>query len=334
MSHNPSAPYPNPINHLYDKRYKEAYSTFIKQNSAPKAEPEKPPVPPKPKPQPDPAYAQGQYQAASAAWPYMNPYATMPRAYAAQYQQQANRNMPTIPEQTPLPNSAPRLRRSSSADNLVDANTSSGEKIRVRVVSNSTPDGVDPQGNTGHRSGQPPKRSILKSNTESINQPGSEVMRQIYAPAGTPIGQDTLQELFQVVKQERPESSGTPVAERIIIIDRRGAATPDDKLNLSGQDRLRTFEIRAVPTPSTPTTPPSPAPAPLPAPETTPSAVPNAHQMVQPAYAIRPTNMFPSASVQYQVPKMYASAPNNVYAQQTPYANRTAAFYPYMYYRY
>ncbi|CAF0740601.1 unnamed protein product [Adineta steineri] len=32
VSHNPESPYPNPINHLYDKRYKEAYSTFIKQN--------------------------------------------------------------------------------------------------------------------------------------------------------------------------------------------------------------------------------------------------------------------------------------------------------------
>ncbi|UJR28237.1 hypothetical protein I4U23_009487 [Adineta vaga] len=39
VSHNPAAPYPNPINHLYDKRYKEAYSTFIKQNQPPPSTP-------------------------------------------------------------------------------------------------------------------------------------------------------------------------------------------------------------------------------------------------------------------------------------------------------
>ena len=32
VSHNAISPYPNPINHLYDQRYKQAYSTFIKQN--------------------------------------------------------------------------------------------------------------------------------------------------------------------------------------------------------------------------------------------------------------------------------------------------------------
>ncbi|CAF0921539.1 unnamed protein product [Didymodactylos carnosus] len=54
VSHNPSAPYPNPINHLYDKRYKDAYSTFIKQPSSRETvapttptSPPPPPLPPK-----------------------------------------------------------------------------------------------------------------------------------------------------------------------------------------------------------------------------------------------------------------------------------------------
>src|ERR1700722_17327825 len=45
VSHNPAAPYPNPINHLYDKRYKEAYSTFIKQSSSSPSTPSQPKTP-------------------------------------------------------------------------------------------------------------------------------------------------------------------------------------------------------------------------------------------------------------------------------------------------
>jgi hypothetical protein len=117
VSHNPASPYPNPINHLYDKRYKEAYSTFIKQNqaaaaaasSSQKTEPSNPSTPASPsssKPTANPntptypAYSQGQQQSnqqpphpagflpelreqQAANWQYMNPYATMPRSHAA-----------------------------------------------------------------------------------------------------------------------------------------------------------------------------------------------------------------------------------------------------------
>jgi hypothetical protein len=73
VSHNPESPYPNPINHLYDKRYKEAYSTFYKPNQAAastsqKPEPSSPASPSAPQPKPSsnsssyPTHSQGQQQ--------------------------------------------------------------------------------------------------------------------------------------------------------------------------------------------------------------------------------------------------------------------------------
>ncbi|CAF0896934.1 unnamed protein product [Rotaria sordida] len=150
VSHNPSAPYPNPINHLYDKRYKEAYSTFIKQKQPPPPPPPPPepstptspiaPFPSKPTRNPEnPShgnYPQGQYQQQSnkqtqqsgnvfptshqpphIGWSYMNPYATMPRSHAAYYQQQVSKPMQTVKEHSST-NNIPKIRRSSTGEDL------------------------------------------------------------------------------------------------------------------------------------------------------------------------------------------------------------------------
>ncbi|CAF0929506.1 unnamed protein product [Rotaria sp. Silwood1] len=150
VSHNPSAPYPKPINHLYDKRYKEAYSTFIKQSqSTPptsrRAEPSTStaptaPFPSKPTTNPQPPsygnYPQGQYQQQLSketeqsanvipnsrqpppgGWSYMNPYATMPRSHAAHYQQQASKLTQPTNEHSPN-NTTPRIRRSSTGEDI------------------------------------------------------------------------------------------------------------------------------------------------------------------------------------------------------------------------
>ena len=81
VSHNPNSPYPNPINHLYDKRYKEAYSTFIKQNqpapsTSQKNEPSTPTSPTSAQP---------------AINPNSSPYTTYPQS---QLQQQTSKQAP------------------------------------------------------------------------------------------------------------------------------------------------------------------------------------------------------------------------------------------------
>jgi hypothetical protein len=147
VSHNPAAPYPNPINHLYDKRYKEAYSTFIKQNqpapsTSQKNEPSTSASPSSTQPtiNPNPpshtTYQQSQFQRQPnkqppqssgtvplfhqqpiGGWQYINPYATMPRSHAAHYQQQAAKLMQPIHEQ-PSTDNTQSIRRSSTGEDI------------------------------------------------------------------------------------------------------------------------------------------------------------------------------------------------------------------------
>ena len=250
--------------------------------------------------------------------------------------------MPSVPEQQAV-RSGQRLNRSSTNDDLrADplsrsassndlnyATNPNAEKIRVRVVQNNTPSGsLDPQMNPGSRARISSQRSILKPNNELDD--GSEVIggRRIYAAPDTELGPETMQDLFQVVNQQRSESSrsgAAPMAERYIVIDRRSSNTPDDLANASGKDRFRTFEIRTAAPPVSPGTPPSPAPV---APVT-----PRANAPPNP-YAVRQPTYYPAQQLQYQQPKVYSSVPNNMYASANPFAAGANNFYPFVYYRY
>ena len=202
--------------------------------------------------------------------------------------------------------------------------------------------------NPNNRSRRPSQRSILKSNSDlDDNQPvAATPTRQIYAQPGEQIGQETMREIYQVVNRQNSDPSGASGAERIIIIDRRGASTPDDALNISGNDRLRTFEIRPVPTPATPATPTSPATpsnpvAPAATPSAAPSPAPIVNSVVPSPYAVRPNVYYSPAQLQqqqqqqqYQQQRMYGSVPANLYGNQQQFAAGARGFYPMMYYHY
>ncbi|CAF4580856.1 unnamed protein product [Rotaria socialis] len=380
VSHNPDAPYPNPINHLYDKRYKEAYSTFIKQSlpapsTSKTSEPSTPtsPVsalPAKPTTNSQSAsnavYQQGQYQrqlsqqarqpayappaspqASTGGWQYMNPYATMPRSHAAYYQQQQQQQQPSNVMQPTQQQSydkfTPSIRRSSTADDLRPrslsrsassndlnyATDTGNEKIRVRVVNdNDALLSSDPYKNSFSNNHYNTKRSILKS-TNDDNSKEVITTRRIYTAPSTEIGTETMEDLFKVAKKQQSnpaEIASQPMTERIIIIDRRGANTAENDANLSGQDRVRTFEIRT----STNDIVPSAAPViPIPTPTPTPTAtIPSS------AYAVQPPNYYPGQQLYYQQPNAYMSVPTNMYSNTTPYVHRPNSYYPYAYYRY
>jgi hypothetical protein len=398
VSHNPLAPYPNPINHLYDKRYKEAYSTFIKQDQPPPANPQQtePSTPTSPSssqptnnrnPPSYSTYPQGQSQQLSnkqaspspasiphfrqpptAGWQYMNPYATMPRSHAAYYQQQALQKMPPIQEQSFTNNSQPVRRSSTGEDirsNSLSRSTSSNEfnyhtntgpeKIRVRVINDNSASSstTDPQYPTNRSNMQ---RSSLKSNNSTDDNQEVITTRRIYAAPNTEIGAETMEDLLKVVDNRRSESTqstSSPVTERIIIIDRRGAGTPDDNSNAAGKERYRTFEVRTSTGGVTPSTPPvtSTATASTPAPTNSTSSA--AYTMPQPsttslpaytmqqpsttslpAYTMQQPNYYPVQQLFYQRPKRYMSVPNNLYSAATPYVAGANNFYPFTYYRY
>ncbi|CAF3960981.1 unnamed protein product [Rotaria sp. Silwood2] len=378
VSHNAAAPYPNPINHLYDKRYKEAYSTFIKQNqptppTSRKTEPSTPtspaaPLPSKPTTNPETSsygnYPQGQYQQQSnnqtqqstnalptsrqpptGGWSYMNPYATMPRSHAAYYQQQASKPMQPLTEHSSTNTATPRIRRSSTSEDLHSHNLSRSassdalnyvtdngrEKIRVRVINgNSASSSIDPNMNKLPDNHFNTKRSILKSTGDDDDNKQMVTTRKIYTAPDTEIGTETLQDLFKVVDKQKSnstQSTSSPMKERIIIIDRRDRNTPDNNLNSSGQDRVRTFEIRS----STTEVPPS-TPSPLP-PVSTSTPVPTSTNSSN-GYALQQPNYYTGQQLFYQQPNMYMSAPTHVYPGGTPYVAGVNNYYPYAYFRY
>ncbi|CAF3535118.1 unnamed protein product [Rotaria sordida] len=379
VSHNPSAPYPNPINHLYDKRYKEAYSTFIKQKQPPPPPPPPPepstptspiaPFPSKPTRNPEnPShgnYPQGQYQQQSnkqtqqsgnvfptshqpphIGWSYMNPYATMPRSHAAYYQQQVSKPMQTVKEHSST-NNIPKIRRSSTGEDLhshglsrsasndslnylADSGT---EKIRVRVINDkSASSSTDPNINKYPNNQFNTKKSILKSSSDEDDDNNKQMVttRRIYTTPDTEIDRETIHDLVKVVDKQQSssrQSTSSPMKERIIIIDRRGRNTPDNDLNSSGNDRIRTFEVRT----STTEVPPSiPSPAP---PITSATPVPTS-TVSSNGYALQQPNYYTGQQLFYQQPKMYMSAPTNLYPTGTPYVAGVNTYYPYAYFRY
>jgi hypothetical protein len=370
------APYPNPINHLYDNRYKEAYSTFIKQNQSPsstsqKNEPSTPSTPTSlsssqpiinPNSPPYSPYSQGQFQQQSnkqappptgstpafrqqptGGWQYINPYATMPRSYAAYYQQQAAKLMQPIQEQPSTNNTQP-VRRSSTGDDIrshslsrsassneLNYSTNSGsEKIRVRVINDNSASSstTDPQINTFSNNQPYAQRSILKSNTDINDNKEILPTRTLYAAPNTEIGTETIRDLFKVANQK--QSTSSPMAERVVIIDRRGPNTSDNNASSSGMDRFRTFEIRtptAGATPSTPSTPPTTS-------TTTTAATPTVtNSTPSMGYVMQQPNYYPGQQFFYQQPKMYSSMPSNLRVA-TPYVAPNN-FYPlgYFYYK-
>jgi hypothetical protein len=251
----------------------------------------------------------------------MNPYATMPRSYAAYYQQQAAKVMQPIQEQPSTNNTQP-VRRSSTGEDLrshslsrsassneLNYPTNSGvEKIRVRVIndnsaSSSSP---DPQINTS-------------SNTRPYAQ------RSIYTSPNTEIGTETMQDILKVVNQQRSPSS--PMTERVIVIDRRGSNTPDNNSSSSGMDRFRTFEIRTPTTGATPSTPPTTS-----APTTTSTPTPT-NSTPSTGYVMQQPNYYPGQQFFYQQPKMYSSMPVNL-QRRTPYVAGVNNFYPFGYFYY
>jgi len=269
----------------------------------------------------------------------MNPYATMPRSYAAYYQQQAAKLMQPIQEQPSTNNTQPvrrsstgedlrshSLSRSASSNELNYPINSGVEKIRVRVINdNSASSSPDPQINTSSNTRPYAQRSILKSNTDSNDNEEILTTRTIYTSPNTEIGAETIQDIIKVVNQQRSPSS--PMTERVIVIDRRGSNTPDNNSSSSGMDRFRTFEIRIPTTGATPSTPPTTS-----APTTTSTPTPT-NSTPSTGYVMQQPNYYTGQQFFYQQPKMYSSMPVNL-QRRTPYVAGVNNFYPFGYFYY
>jgi hypothetical protein len=361
VSHNPAAPYPNPINHLYDKRYKEAYSTFIKQNQPTSSSSQKaelptsalptPPSPSKPTINSNspsyPTYPQGQYQQksnnqqapppagflpgfrqqSSDGWQYINPYAAMPPSNTAYYQQ-PSQGQPLRNSSTGEDLRSNSLSRSASNNDLNYSTNSGKEKIRVRVINDGpTSASADSQMTALPNNHLNSPRSILKSNSDINNNKETLTARTIYASPNTEIDKETMEDLLKVVQNQRSgatRSTAAPMTERVIIIDRRGSSPPDNNPNSSGQDRFRTFEIRTTTSGVTPSVIATTSTPTSPSTTTTSSVV---QGMQQPTY-------YTGQQLFYQQPKIYSSVPNNLYSTVTPYVQNVNAFYPFGYYYY
>lgn len=368
VSHNPESPYPNPINHLYDKRYKEAYATYIKQNeptptntpspNAQKTTPTSPPPlssqPKQPTPsveQPkananNPQYSQGQSQQQpfvlrqmpNGTWQYVNPYGTMPRSHTAHYQQQASKIAQANEQQqpqSPSANPTQPVRRSSTGDNIYSQSLSRSSSTNdLNYASNSGSEKIRVRVINDNSKPANNQQSIVRQISATDNIQDVKPARQIYAQPGMDIGTETMRDLFQIANNprsdpSRPSSSST--AERVIIIDRRGPSGSDNNnSNSSGQDRYREFEIRATPPVSQPSTPSSP---PVVTTSSSTAAAPTATPSSN-AYAIQQPNYYAGQQMFYPQMKVYSSIPNNLYSAATPYVARSNNAYPYAYYRY
>lgn len=280
----------------------------------------------------------------AAGWYYMNPYGTMPQSHAAYYQQQAANVMQQPPKDQASNKAAAQLRRSSTGDNLRSQSSSrsasnndlsyatdtGGEKIRVRVINDGTASSSgDPNKTTLPNSHYSNKKPILKPSTGDPSREHAAA-RRIYAPPNTEMGTETMQDLFKVVNKQQSDPNGSndaSMAERIIIIDRRGGNTSEPGTNLTDQDRVRTFEIRSstdeVPTSSTTT-----AATTKPTQSLKPAVPSNVYAYQQPSY-------YPNQQLYYQ-PKAYMSVPRGTYPVATPYGGVAGAvnYYSYPYYPY
>ena len=281
----------------------------------------------------------------------MNPYGTMPRSHAAYYQQQQQQQqaskLPQSNQEQPSTYAPQGLRHSSTGEDVrphsLSRSSSSNElnsgkeKIRVRVINdNSASSTVDPQTNTYSNNRSQPQRSILRTNNDGDDNKQKIPTHTIYTSSENEISKETIENIFKVVNGQRSEatqSTSSPMAERIIIIDRRGSSAPDNKSNSSGTDRYRTVEVRtstAGTTPSTPSTPTATAAAVATTTTSTPTATTNTASN---AYAFQQPNYYGGQQLYYQQPKMYASTPN-MFAAATPYVPGLNNFYPFGYYRY
>lgn len=251
VSHNPDAPYPNPINHLYDKRYKQAYSTFIKQKqSEPGPSPSQqsePRTPTKTQAMPStqstvnpktyPAPAQDPYQQSSnnqaynpnsgalpsrqqapLGWPYVDPYAA--------YYEQANSNVTQPNNKQTSANVNEPVRRSTtnadirqngfvrsvSSDDTNYSTHSDKEKIRVSVINDNSAQSPSNDPNGYGKTRVNAPRSILKPTHDIDNNVEFVGKAKVYTTSNTDIGAETMQDLFQVVNRQKSEPAGSSEA--------------------------------------------------------------------------------------------------------------------------
>lgn len=374
VSHNPEAPYPNPINHLYDKRYKEAYSTFIKQNpSTPspatvkKNDPPPPPSPTSPpstQSPPYPAHQQVQFQRQTSkptpqpppsgnvlpsnqqppiGWQFVNPYATMPRSHAAYYQQQAARMMPPIQEQ-PSANPNQPVRHSST-----------GEDIQPRPISRSASNN---DLNYPTNSGAEKIRVRVINDNSTPSSPSSAnppvfpnhratPQRSILKPQGDP-GNNQEPARTRIVYAPPNSEIGTETMEDLFKVVNNQRSEPSGSGASPMTERVIIIDRRGSGTPDNNSNSSgkeryrafeirsSAAPNPSPSPTTTTPAAPLAQSASATSAAyVTPRSAYNTGQQMfYQQPKMYGSVPSSIYSPATPYVMGANSFYPFTYYHY
>ncbi|CAF0758719.1 unnamed protein product [Didymodactylos carnosus] len=247
VSHNPSAPYPNPINHLYDKRYKDAYSTFINQSQT--LENDVPPtssgiLPPSPK----------IVNSANANTPF-NPNLSLPHQHQQPmpvYNYNDNR-----PNNIFMQNHYPSHQQKPQY--LLGTMPHSHENINIgfnNLRQSSTVDDIDYRqfhhhkhripSNINDRSFELPYNHHRKDRKEKIKvysdddpntilkiRDGQDYSRKVYVSPEANIGANTVFDLMAAVDSRR--KTDTPSnADRVIIIDRN---KPKDKMRLFGIQR-------------------------------------------------------------------------------------------------
>ncbi len=138
--------------------------------------------------------------------------------------------------------------------------------------------------------------------------------KEIYTSPNTIIGSETMEDLFEVVKNQKSASSQSKsIIDRVIIIDRHDSNAPNNNQTNNGKERLHTFEIHTS----------------IPAITTTISVTPSTGYMVQ-----QPTYYNPQQLI-YQQPEMYTSMPSNIYlTATTSYVANANSYYPFVYYQY
>jgi hypothetical protein len=369
VSHNPASPYPNPINHLYDKRYKEAYSTFIKQNqpapsTSQKKEPSTPPLPAPPPPPPPPptpttnsnpspypTYPQGQFQQQpnkqhvqppnsrqqpNGGWQYVNPYATMPRSHAAYYQQQAAKLMQPIPEQ-PSTSNTQHVHRSATGNDLRPHVSRSASSNDLNGVTNSGAEKIR-------------VRVINDNPSSSTTDPQMNTFarqRSILKSNNNDYGNNDIVTTRRIYTSPN-NNIGTETMEDLFKVVSNQRSEPTRSTASPMTERIIIIDRRGPNSPddnqnpsgqdrfrtfeihSSPGAAPSASSSPLNAiTPTTPAA-----STASPGYVMQQPTYYPGQQVLYQQPKTYASVPNNMYSMTTPYIAAANNFYPYVYYRY
>lgn len=372
VSHNPEAPYPNPINHLYDKRYKEAYSTFIKQNQAtpakqppPKNEPPTPPTaPPKPNVQspPYPTYPQGSFQRQTSkpavqppgtvapyqqqppiGWQFVNPYATMPRSQAAYYQQQVAKANPSTHEQPPA-NQTQSVRRSSTGEDIHSrplSRSASSNDLNHATNTGAEKIRVRVINDNGSSSVNPqlasnhrstPQRSILKPQSDTGATQETARTRVVYAPSNTPIGTETMQDLLKVVNSQRSEPPGSANSPMTERIIIIDRRGSSTPDNNQNLTGNERYRAFEIRSSTAPVASSTPTPTTTTATAATP-ATPSPSP--SPATYVMPQNAYPAGQqLYYQQPKVYSSVPSTLYSPASAYVMGANNFYPYAYYRY